>query len=98
MDAEALERLAARYRVSTFHGETRTLFHVVDAHAPESEQPCVLMTFHDKDAAQRRADLWSANDADYREWLKRPSPSPALGLPKSLPARAQDVKEGHPTA
>jgi hypothetical protein len=33
-----------RFRIVTAHGEHRSLFYVVDAAAPEDEQPCVVAT------------------------------------------------------
>ncbi len=37
-----------RYRVTTFHGEGATLYHVVDGEAPEGEQPAVVESFSTK--------------------------------------------------
>ncbi len=59
-----------RYEIVAVHGERRSLFHVVDAYAPEAEQPAILRTYHDRPHAElyrkfvtRRAELWGV---DYR--------------------------------
>ena len=46
-----------RYRVTCWHGEARTLWYVVDTHAPEGEQPAVVWTFHSPTLAHAEADL-----------------------------------------
>jgi hypothetical protein len=38
--------------IVVWHGEHRTLFYVVDASAPEGEQPCVLRTYTNRPDAE----------------------------------------------
>ena len=44
------------YKVIAVHGEGRTLFHVVNAAAPEAEQPTIIRTWQDRQAAEMEAD------------------------------------------
>jgi hypothetical protein len=37
-----------RYSLTTWHGELGSWYHIVDAHAPESEQPAVIETYTDR--------------------------------------------------
>ena len=39
-------------RIVPYHDEAKTLWYVVDAAAPEDEQPCVLATCQSPDEAQ----------------------------------------------
>lgn len=41
----------SRFRVDTVHGESATLFHVIDTNAPEAEQPAIRRTFTDRECA-----------------------------------------------
>ena len=34
-----------RFKVITVHGETATVFHVVDSEAPEGEQPAIVHSY-----------------------------------------------------
>lgn len=49
--------MVRRYKVTAWHGEAETLWHVVDTHAPEGEQPAVVWTFHSPMLAHCEADL-----------------------------------------
>lgn len=41
-----------RYSIVIWHGEARSLFYVVDADAPEDEQPAVIATAHSYEEAE----------------------------------------------
>lgn len=56
-----------RYTVSPVHGESRSLFHVVNADAPEELQPFILMPFHGRDEAELAAFALNAQAARIRE-------------------------------
>ena len=46
------------YQVVTWHGESNTLFYVVDTTVPEAEQPHVILTFNTADGETRsEADI-----------------------------------------
>jgi hypothetical protein len=42
-----------QFKIITWHGESRSLFYVVDAWASTDEQPYVVRTFHDRADAAR---------------------------------------------
>lgn len=44
-----------RYTVSAWHGESRSVFHVLDKQAPEEAQPLAIVTLHDIDKAREVA-------------------------------------------
>ncbi len=47
-----------RYRVTNVHGESRTVSHIVDTHAPDDHQPAIIgSTTNDVPAARRWADV-----------------------------------------
>jgi hypothetical protein len=41
-----------RFRIVVAHGEHRSLFYIVDAAAPDDEQPCVLATRRSREEAE----------------------------------------------
>jgi hypothetical protein len=47
--------VSGRYHVVPWHGEGRSLFYVVDGHAPEDEQPAILGTFTRREWAESTA-------------------------------------------
>ena len=51
-------------RTVTVHGERATLWHVVDANAPESEQPAVLRTFSSANATRVEAEQFLRDVAE----------------------------------
>lgn len=56
-----------RYTVSIVHGEHATLYHVVDAGAPEGEQPDIVLSLHNKPHAQAMAEELNKQAARIRE-------------------------------
>ena len=43
------------YRVVTVHGESRSLFHVVDVNAPETDQPAIVASYYERWRAENHA-------------------------------------------
>ncbi len=43
---------ALRYAVIPYHGEARSIFHVVDNYVPEDEQPSVVSSHPTREAAE----------------------------------------------
>jgi hypothetical protein len=41
-----------RFRIVVVHGESRSLFHIVDAEASPDEQPCIVATYHSRQEAE----------------------------------------------
>ena len=55
-----------RYRVTVYHGEGSSVFHIIDTQAPEDEQPCIVRSYRDNpsDAAMHCLALNDANDRE----------------------------------
>lgn len=51
-----------QYQIVVNHGESCSQFAVVDASAPDSEQPCVLACFESRPEAQTFVDVLSAHN------------------------------------
>ncbi len=65
-----------KLKISTFHGEGQSLFHVVDADAPSDEQPAVLFTGKSLEEAAlwiQRADVLRILAEAIREGGRIPS-------------------------
>ena len=56
-----------RYTVSPVHGESRSLFHVVDGGAPEDCQPCIVVTLGMRGEADQLAWILSRQAERIRE-------------------------------
>jgi hypothetical protein len=54
-----------RFRVVVVHGESRSLFHVADAGAPDAEQPRILRTYHSRQPAD---DAVAVLNRRYADW------------------------------
>lgn len=48
---------AARFVVMAVHGESRSLFHVVDTKAPEPQQPAIIRSLANREAAEKCAKV-----------------------------------------
>lgn len=54
--------MSARYTITTLHGETLTVWCVMDTHAPDEEQPAIVESF--------TSALYSYSDVkQYAEWM-----------------------------
>lgn len=42
-----------RFKVIANHGESKSVFSVVDTQAPDDEQPCVVTSFTDREKANK---------------------------------------------
>lgn len=50
-----------RYRVITWHGESGSVFYVVDTHAPEDEQPAIYASPRTRADADRVCQFANGN-------------------------------------
>lgn len=81
-----------RYKVISVHGETETLWHVVDTAAPEGEQPAILTTWHSPTLAH--LDAQALNIPDPENPGGAFCPSCGLPLPESGPCLTSGCEEG----
>jgi len=51
-------------KIVIWHGEARSLFYIVDADAPEEEQPAVEHAAHAYEEAVAAINAWHRHDAD----------------------------------
>lgn len=55
--------IPARYKVTAWHGETGSIFYVVDTHAPEDEQPAVVREYSTRALAVMSRDNLNSRTA-----------------------------------
>ena len=54
--------MSRRYILATFKGEGGTVWNIVDAHAPEPEQPAVVRSFHSRNRGETYMTVCCALD------------------------------------
>lgn len=79
---------ANRYQISTVHGESKSLFHVIDSHAADDDQPAIVATYHDKTSAERD----TTNRKLPGDQLDQSGQYPIIDL--SRPIRSERVRAG----
>jgi hypothetical protein len=60
----------ARFKVTTVHGESGSLFHVVDTAAPQDDQPAIVSTFTIKQEAEYVRDDTNKQDRIAKQRLQ----------------------------
>lgn len=83
-----------RYRITTAHGEGRSLFYVVDAQAPEGDSPAVLATCSDRESADFLLDLLDLAD-DSAKALRLFDLTESDEGVEAVLAQASEILEGY---
>lgn len=56
------KKAAPRFTVTPWHGEGKSVFHVIDTHAPDGQQPAAFVAAYTNDRAAANADAKKRND------------------------------------